>query len=88
MKLSAFLARYTAGLDRLQASAFVAMWDAWNRGEEPGSADAVKPSLAEAWARFVARRDALTEHASRWAAILATRRDLAAELADFVDNVL
>jgi len=88
VKLSAFLARYTAGLDRLQASAFAAMWDAWNRGAEPGSAEAVKPSLAEAWARFVARREGLTEHARWWSASLAARRDLSAQLADFVDNVL
>jgi hypothetical protein len=64
------------------------MWDAWNRGAEAGSADAVRPSLAEAWAQFVARREGLTQHARWWAASLATRRDLAAELADFVDNVL
>lgn len=88
VKLSAFLARYTAGLDRLQAAAFASMWDAWNRGPEPGSADAVRPSLAEAWAQLVSRRDALTQHARWWAASLATRRDLAAELVDFVDNVL
>ncbi|HSS28930.1 MAG TPA: elongation factor P maturation arginine rhamnosyltransferase EarP [Usitatibacter sp.] len=88
VKLSAFLARYTAGLDRLHAAAFTSMWDAWNRGAEAGSADAVRPSLAEAWAQFVARREGLTQHARVWTASLATRRDLAAQLADFVDNVL
>jgi len=88
VKLSAFLARYTAGLDRLHAAAFASMWDAWNRGAEPGSADSVKPALGEAWAGFVARREALEAHARAWSHALATRRDLAAELADFVDNVL
>jgi uncharacterized repeat protein (TIGR03837 family) len=88
VKLSAFLARYTEGLDRLHAGAFASMWDAWNRGADPDSAETVKPSLGNAWAEFVARREALTEHAKTWSDTLATRRDLAAELADFVDNVL
>jgi len=88
VKLSAFLARYTAGLDRQHAAAVTSLWDAWNRGAEPDIAETVRPSLAEAWAQLVARREALTEHAKVWSASLATRRDLGAELADFIDNVL
>jgi hypothetical protein len=48
----------------------------------------VRPSLAEAWSQFIARRESLTEHARWWSASLASRRDLGAELVDFVDNVL
>ncbi|HXF77459.1 MAG TPA: elongation factor P maturation arginine rhamnosyltransferase EarP [Usitatibacter sp.] len=88
VKLSAFLARYTAGLDRQHAAAVTSLWDAWNRGAEPDIAETVRPSLAEAWAQLVARREALTEHARGWSASLAARRDLGAELADFIDNVL
>ena len=88
VKLSAFLARYTSGLDRSQAGAVASLWDAWNRGADEGAAEALRPSLADAWAQVVARRESLTEHARWWSAALATRRDLAAELADFVDNVL
>jgi uncharacterized repeat protein (TIGR03837 family) len=88
VKLSAFLARYTAGLDRPQAAAFTSLWDAWNRGAQPDFAETVRPSLAEAWAQFTARRGALTQHARAWTAALATRRDLGAELADFIDNTL
>ncbi|HEX4782645.1 MAG TPA: elongation factor P maturation arginine rhamnosyltransferase EarP [Usitatibacter sp.] len=88
VKLSAFLARYTAGLERLHAAAFTSMWDAWNRGDEPGSAESVRPALGEAWAGFVARREVFGAHGKAWSHALATRGDLAAELADFVDNVL
>jgi len=48
----------------------------------------VPPALSGAWAEFTARRDALSEHAQAWANRLAARRDLAAEMVDFVDNVL
>jgi uncharacterized repeat protein (TIGR03837 family) len=85
VKLAAFLARYTAPMDRGQATAVGDLWEAWNRGEaNPFS----KPALPDAWAQFTARQDALAQHARRWCAELATRRDLAAELVDFVDNVL
>jgi len=86
VKLSAFLARYTAGLDRLHAAAFTSMWDAWNRDSH--SDEGVKPSLGDAWAQFMGRLEVLTQHAQAWSAALATRRDLAAELVDFTDNVL
>ena len=88
VKLAAFLARYTAGLDRTQAAAVTALWEAWNqRGERP-EGEAAGPGLAEAWAGFISKRAALESHSRWWGASLATRRDLAAELVDFTDNVL
>ena len=86
VKLAAFLARYTGNLDRAHAAAVVALWEAWNRRDV--DADRVRPAIPEAWPAFAARREALSDHARAWCAALATRRDLAAELADFVDNVL
>ena len=88
VKLSAFLARYTEGLERTQAAALTALWEAWNRGGE-GSEDAtVRPGLAESWTAFIARREAFEAHAKVWSQRLATRPDLAAALVDFADNVL
>jgi uncharacterized repeat protein (TIGR03837 family) len=88
VKLAAFLSRYTAGLDRGQAAAITALWEAWNRRDPAPSQDAAKPGMPDAWADFAGRRDALESHARQWAAGLGQRRDLAAELVDFVDNVL
>ncbi len=86
VKLAAFLARYTARLDRSHAAAVTAMWEAWNqRGDSPS---VEKASLGEAWAGFISKREALEAHARQWCAGLARRRDLAAELVDFTDNVL
>jgi uncharacterized repeat protein (TIGR03837 family) len=88
VKMSAFLARYTAGLDRTQAGAITSLWEAWNRrGEEPGDAEA-RPNLAESWAAFVSRREVFEAHAREWARRLAMRPDLADALVDFVDKVL
>ncbi|HEY2629492.1 MAG TPA: elongation factor P maturation arginine rhamnosyltransferase EarP [Usitatibacter sp.] len=85
IKMEAFLARYCAELDRGQTAAVAGLWEAWNRGEANPFA---KPALPDSWGQFTARQEALTQHARRWCAELATRRDLAAELVDFVDNVL
>jgi len=88
IKMAAFLARYTEGLDRAQAGAITALWEAWNRrGEAPGD-DQMRPGLAEAWAGLLARRPVLEAHARTWSERMAGRRDLAAELVDFVDHVL
>jgi uncharacterized repeat protein (TIGR03837 family) len=86
VKLAAFLARYTAGLDRAHAAAVVSLWEAWNRRE--GDQDRVRPTIPEAWPAFSARREGLLPHARAWSDSLAARRDLAAELVDFVDHVL
>jgi uncharacterized repeat protein (TIGR03837 family) len=88
VKLAAFLARYTAGLDRAHACAITSLWEAWNRRESAPSQDAAKPGFPHAWAQFAARLPALEAHAKSWAAALGQRRDLAAELVDFVDNTL
>ncbi len=89
VKMAAFIARYTAELERTHAAAVTAMWEAWNRrADEEIDIDGVMPSLPEAWGEFIARQDSLTSHAGRWCRDLASRRDLAAELVDFVDNVL
>jgi uncharacterized repeat protein (TIGR03837 family) len=78
VKLAAFLALYTGGMDRAHAACVTAMWEGWNRGE----------AMARAWPAFDARLAALAPHAEQWAARLATRADLATQLADFADNVL
>ncbi len=78
IKLGAFLARYAGHLDREHAAAVTALWEAWNRGE----------GVAGAWAGFAARLETIGPHARAWAARLGARRDLAAELVDFVDNLL
>lgn len=78
VKLSAFLARYTAGMGRDHAASLTAAWEAWNRGE----------ALARAWPAFDAALPALAAQAEEWAARLATRPDLATQLARFVDKVL
>jgi uncharacterized repeat protein (TIGR03837 family) len=88
LKLAAFLARYTASLDRPHAAAVTALWEAWNRREEPPSEEARGLGIASAWPGFIARRERLQQHARAWCEQLAARRDLAAELVDFVDNVL
>jgi len=78
VKLAAFLARYTAGMDRDHAACLTALWEGWNRGEPP----------ARAWPAFEAALPALAPHAEDWAARLASQADLATQLADFADNVL
>ncbi len=78
VKLGAFLARYTAGMDRSHAGCVTAMWEAWNRGED----------VAAAWRRFDAGLAAVSAHAEAWAAGLAEQPDLASQLASFSDKVL
>ena len=87
VKLAAFLARYTAGLDRSHAAAVTSLWEAWNHRDR-AEGEGTRPGLSAAWAGFVSRREALEDHCRWWGASLATRRDLAAELVDFADNVL
>ena len=88
IKMSAFLARYTERLDRTRAGAITSLWEAWNRrGEDPDD-DRIGPALAESWAGFIARREVFAAHARAWSERMAARRDLAAELVDFVDEVL
>jgi len=88
VKLAAFLRRYTADLDRAQAAAVTSLWEAWNRREEPPPGAKLAPAIPDAWAAFVARREAIERHASAWAERLARHRNLAETLVDFADNVL
>jgi uncharacterized repeat protein (TIGR03837 family) len=88
VKLAAFLRRYTADLDRAHAAAVTSLWEAWNRREEPPPGAKLAPALPDAWAAFVARREAIERHASAWAERLARQRNLAETLVDFADNVL
>jgi uncharacterized repeat protein (TIGR03837 family) len=88
VKLAAFLARYTAALDRTQAAAVTALWEAWNQRGEAAAPGAVRPGITEAWPAFVSRRAALEAHARAWCRELAAQRDLASQLVDFADNVL
>ncbi len=78
VKLGAFLARYTAGMDRAHASAVTGLWEAWNRGE----------GLATAWPAYDARREIIAYATRQWCHGLCTRADLATALVDFADNVL
>jgi uncharacterized repeat protein (TIGR03837 family) len=82
VKLAAFLARYTAGLERAHAAAVAGLWEAWNRRDDS------PPGMADCWAAFIARREALQGHARAWCDRLAARPDLAAGLVDFTDKVL
>jgi uncharacterized repeat protein (TIGR03837 family) len=88
VKLAAFLARYTADLERGHAAAVTALWEAWNQrgGAAPGAPAAL--GFNDAWAGFIAKRGALEAHSRGWGDALGKRRDLAAELVDFTDNVL
>jgi len=86
VKLAAFLERYTADLDRARAGAVTSLWEAWNRRDDDEGRD--RPALAESWAAFVSRREALQAHAEAWCARLAAQRDLCDQLVDFCDNVL
>jgi uncharacterized repeat protein (TIGR03837 family) len=88
VKLAAFLARYTAGLDRNHAAAVTALWEAWNVRDGEPEGEVARPGLSAAWAGFISKKDSLEAHSRWWGAGLATRRDLAAELVDFVDHVL
>lgn len=87
VKLAAFLARYTEGLERSHAAAVAGLWEAWNRGDSPDS-EATRPGIAECWPAFIARREALQAHARAWCDRLAARPDLAAALVDFTNKIL
>jgi uncharacterized repeat protein (TIGR03837 family) len=88
VKLAAFLARYTADLERAHAAAVTALWESWNHRSDADPEDPMRPGFADAWAGFVSKRGVLQGHALQWGNALAKRRDLAAALVDFCDNVL
>jgi uncharacterized repeat protein (TIGR03837 family) len=88
VKMAAFLARYTADLERGHAATVTALWEAWNQRDAAPLDERARIGFGQAWAGFAARLEVLTEHARKWSDTLAHRRDLAAELVDFTDNVL
>jgi uncharacterized repeat protein (TIGR03837 family) len=88
VKLAAFLARYTADLERSDAAAVTLLWEAWNHRLDDAEREGPRVALPGAWAGFIGKRERLEAHSRAWCAGLAARRDLAAELVDFVDNVL
>jgi uncharacterized repeat protein (TIGR03837 family) len=88
VKLAAFLQRYTEGLERSRAAAVTRLWEAWNRRADGESESGTGVGLADAWAGFISRREALERHAGEWCARLAAQRDLAEQLVDFADNVI
>ena len=89
IKMAAFLARYTEGLDHAHAAAITSLWEAWNRPMGPADAGPEHHAkLAEAWAKFASRREALQTHARAWSEGLANRPDLASQLVYFVENLL
>jgi len=88
VKLAAFLRLYTEPLDRVRAAAVTGLWEAWNRRDGSEPPGGVPPGVAQAWAEFIGRREALSAHAEAWCEALAARRDLTEQLVDFADNVL
>ena len=74
-KLEAFLERYMKDLPGSVAAALKAFFYAWN-----GAPDA---AIDRAWNEYRAQRNVLEVHAIRWAAQLASRPDLAANLVKF-----
>ena len=88
VKLAAFLARYTEGLDRAHAAAVAGLWEAWNRQDDSPAPEGMRPGIADSWPAFIARDHALRAHARAWSERLAARPDLAAALVDFTDKLL
>jgi uncharacterized repeat protein (TIGR03837 family) len=88
VKMAAFLARYTAGLDRTAAAAVTSLWEGWNHRTDEAADEHGGGGMPQAWPAFVAARESLQGYTRAWSDALAMRRDLAAELVDFADNVL
>jgi uncharacterized repeat protein (TIGR03837 family) len=85
VKLTAFLKRYTAGLDPPAAAAVTSLWEAWNGG---GEVPDVTTDLPGAWQAFVARRETLSAHARAWATRLQMQPDLAEALVKHASDLL
>jgi uncharacterized repeat protein (TIGR03837 family) len=85
VKLTAFLALYSAGLEPRAAKALEAMWKAWNEGGEVPDARA---DAGAAWTSFLAQRDTLASHARRWSRSLQGQTELAEALVKFTSDLL
>ena len=77
-KLEAFLGLYLQGLSPLAQAALSDFWRAWNAGQ----------GMAASWQALQLHWPEVAEHAERWAAQQAARRDLAAGLVQFYLNWL
>lgn len=88
VKLAAFLRRYTEALDRARTAAVTGLWEAWNRRDDDVPGKTAPPPLAEAWAAFIARREALQAHAEAWCRTQSERPDLCSQLVLFADKML
>jgi len=78
VKLDAFLARYTAGVDPALARTVSGFWRGWNEEND----------LSERWPSFEVALPALLRQARQWCASLARQKDLAERLVEFVDGIV
>ncbi|THF62250.1 elongation factor P maturation arginine rhamnosyltransferase EarP [Pseudothauera rhizosphaerae] len=83
VKLDAFMARYTAGLDADVAAALRRFWRAWNEVAETEGGAPETP--AACWPAFAAALPRLAAHAREWSAELEALPDLAQALAKFLE---
>ena len=85
VKLSAFLARYCAGLEPSAAASVSSLWKAWNEGGEVPDAQS---DISPQWQAFVARRETLAAHARAWSRSLAKQPELSGRLVKFASDLL
>ncbi|RKP56440.1 elongation factor P maturation arginine rhamnosyltransferase EarP [Pararobbsia silviterrae] len=85
-KLDAALAHITAHLDAGAAQALTQVWQRWNGA--PDDTHAGPEAIAHAWAAWTRHRETLARGAREWIEELATRRDLAGNLAEFAESRL
>jgi uncharacterized repeat protein (TIGR03837 family) len=85
VKLTAFLALFSTGLEPRAAKALESMWKAWNEGGEVPDARA---DTGAAWASFLASREILAAHARRWSRSLQGQPELAEALVKFTSDLL
>ncbi len=81
--MSAFLARYTEGLEAGAAVSVSGMFDAWNR-----QAGAAAGDTGRAWADYRGQQTAIAVHARRWADRLTAGASLVERLVRFCENQL
>jgi uncharacterized repeat protein (TIGR03837 family) len=85
VKLTAFLARYSAGLEPSAAATLSSLWKAWNEGGEVPDA---RGDIGLHWRSFVSKRESLSAHARAWSRSLARQPELSERLAKFASSLL
>jgi uncharacterized repeat protein (TIGR03837 family) len=85
VKLTAFLARYSAGLEPSAAATLSSLWKAWNEGGEVPDA---RGDIGLQWRSFVSKRESLSAHARAWSRSLARQPELSERLAKFASSLL